>query len=178
MRVPAMVSPRSVRITVGVVVDTAAIATTFLRDDGGYCTTSCSNRCARETVCMARPNDLALSCAATLDRERARAVSNLQNRPELARRTAASAPAPCWAAGLFLLPKQASAPHAHRYGSSPRTLIRAFEYGLEQHQDLHPSLADHQRCLTAPSQAGTPASVFDGSTFDGLQTRPRHEPQR
>src|SRR6266542_5030335 len=33
MRVPAMVNPRSVRITVGVVVDIAAIATTFLRDD-------------------------------------------------------------------------------------------------------------------------------------------------
>ena len=45
-----------------------------------------------------RPNVLALSCAAPIDRESIRTDSNFQNRPDLARRAAASATAPGWAA--------------------------------------------------------------------------------
>ncbi len=47
-------------------------------------------------------NGLPLSCAAAIDRERDRVESSFQNRPDLARRAAASATAPCWAAALLM----------------------------------------------------------------------------
>jgi hypothetical protein len=52
--------------------------------------------------CYARsnlqPNGSGMSRAAVIDREYNRADSSLQNRHDLARRLAASAPCPCWAA--------------------------------------------------------------------------------
>jgi hypothetical protein len=58
---------------------------------------------SRNAPVLARPNGLALSCAALIDRENVRAASCFQKTPDLARRAAASAGAPCWATTRFRL---------------------------------------------------------------------------
>src|SRR6185503_14305500 len=47
-----------------------------------------------------RPNGLGMSRAAPIKQEGSQAESYFQNRDDLARRSAVSAPAPCWAARL------------------------------------------------------------------------------
>ena len=73
------------------------------------------------------PNALPLSCAAPLDRESRRAEASFQNRPDLARRAAASATAACWAAWRWASDRLAALP------SVDAPSMRGGNHGLPGH---------------------------------------------